>query len=76
MTKAKLFRNGQSQAVRLPKPFRFRGGSVYIRRLGNAVVLLSEDDPWRPLLDGLAMLDGDFPARPRQPKPQRRRPLG
>jgi antitoxin VapB len=36
---AKLFNNGQSQAVRLPKEFRFEGNEVRIRRLGNAVLL-------------------------------------
>ena len=36
---AKLFSNGQSQAVRLPKEFRFEGDRVRIRRLGSAVVL-------------------------------------
>jgi len=37
--KAKLFMNGRSQAVRLPKEFRFEGAEVSIRRAGNAVVL-------------------------------------
>ena len=36
---AKLFRNGRSQAVRLPKEYRFRGSEVRIRREGEAVVL-------------------------------------
>ncbi|MCB1065314.1 MAG: AbrB/MazE/SpoVT family DNA-binding domain-containing protein [Verrucomicrobiae bacterium] len=39
MTKAKLFMNGRSQAVRLPKEFRFEGSEVSIRRAGNAVIL-------------------------------------
>jgi virulence-associated protein VagC len=39
MTTAKLFWAGRSQAVRLPKEFRFRGGEVRIRRHGNAVIL-------------------------------------
>jgi hypothetical protein len=36
---AKLFRNGRSQAVRLPKEFRFEGAEVSIRREGDAVIL-------------------------------------
>lgn len=36
---AKLFRNGRSQAVRLPKEFRFEGDEVRIRRVGNGVLL-------------------------------------
>jgi antitoxin VapB len=37
--RAKLFRNGRSQAVRLPKGFRFEGDEVEIRREGDAVIL-------------------------------------
>ena len=40
MQTAKLFPNGQSQAVRLPKEYRFEGDRVYIQRVGEAVVLL------------------------------------
>ena len=36
---AKLFRNGSSQAVRLPQEFRFKGDEVLIRKEGNAVIL-------------------------------------
>jgi antitoxin VapB len=36
---AKLFRNGRSQAVRLPKEFRFAGREVSVRRVGDAVIL-------------------------------------
>ena len=47
--RAKLFKNGQSQAVRLPKALRFQGDEVYAHRLGSAVVLLPLEDPWAPL---------------------------
>jgi antitoxin VapB len=39
VARAKLFRNGRSQAVRLPKEFRFQGDEVAIRRDGDAVIL-------------------------------------
>ena len=39
VTTAKLFRNGRSQAVRLPKEFRFDGDEVSIRREGERVIL-------------------------------------
>ena len=42
MKKASLFKNGGSQAVRLPKEFQFQGDIVYIKQLGNAVVLMPE----------------------------------
>ena len=44
MATAKLFRNGRSQAVRLPKEFRFEGEEISIRREGEAVIL----EPLRP----------------------------
>lgn len=37
--KAKIFRHGRSQAVRLPKEFRFAGSEVRVRRLGRSVLL-------------------------------------
>lgn len=40
MRTAKLFKNGEGQAVRLPKEFRFDGDEVLIKKVGNAVVLL------------------------------------
>lgn len=46
MKHAKLFENGRSQAVRLPKEFRFTGTEVLIHREGNAVILLPADAPW------------------------------
>ncbi len=72
MKQAKLFKNGQSQAVRLPKEFRFKGNRVFIRRIGNAVVLLPEDQPWQPLLESLEHFSDDFMQQRRQPSSQER----
>ena len=41
MDTAKLFQNGKSQAVRLPKKYRFEGDKVLIKKLGNVVILMS-----------------------------------
>jgi len=60
MKTAKLFQNGQSQAVRLPKEFRFEGDQVYIQRLGNGVVLLPYAAPWESLFDSLDLFTEDF----------------
>jgi antitoxin VapB len=60
MQTAKLFPNGQSQAVRLPKEFRFEGDRVYIQRAGAAVVLLPYQRPWQVLFDSLADFSPDF----------------
>ncbi len=60
MQTARLFPNGQSQAVRLPKEFRFEGDRVYIQRVGEAVVLLPYARGWHLLLDSLTQFSADF----------------
>jgi antitoxin VapB len=51
---AQLFMNGRSQAVRLPKPFRFEGKQVHIKRIGQSVVLTPiGSDRWSALEDAL-----------------------
>ncbi len=72
MEKAKLFQNGQSQAVRLPKALRFEGSEVYVRKLGNAVVLLPLDDPWAALRESLTRFSDDFLSE-RSTQPEQRR---
>lgn len=67
MQQAKLFMNGQSQAVRLPKEFRFKGDSVAIKRIGNVVALLPLEMPWDTLLDSLSMFSSDFMDERNQP---------
>lgn len=73
---AKLFKNGESQAVRLPKEFRFDGDEVLIKRSGNAVVLLPKKKSWGALIDSLEQFTSDFMADRDQPtKNDRREPL-
>lgn len=68
---AKIFMHGRSQAVRLPKEFRFEGTEVLVRKEGDRVVLEPLDKPpfdvsaWRARLD--AYLDTDFPPAEREP---------
>lgn len=69
---AKLFQNGQSQAVRLPKEFRFKGEEVYIKKQGNAVILLPIKNPWQSLFDSLNKFSKDFMTTRQQPKAQKR----
>lgn len=67
MNTAKLFTNGKSQAVRLPREFRFSGSEVYIKRLGSTVVLIPKDNPWACLAASLDKFTDDFMADRRQP---------
>ena len=46
MDTAKIFENGRSQAIRLPKKFRFSDGEVYVNRVGEAVILLPKKAIW------------------------------
>lgn len=72
METAKLFKNGKSQAVRLPKEFRFDNDRVYIKRVGEAVILLSYQTPWKTLLDSLSLFSSDFMEERGQPSVQDR----
>lgn len=72
---AKLFKNGSSQAVRLPREFRFTGDKVRIRREGNAVVLeplTSDPEEWLARLRAIPG-DPEFMAERKQPKTPKRR---
>lgn len=60
METAKLFENGRSQAVRLPKKFRFEGDEVVVQRLGQAVMLIPKEAAWQTFLDGLTGFTDDF----------------
>ena len=75
MKTAKLFKNGRSQAVRLPLEFRFEGTQVYIKRMGNAVLLLPEQDTWQLLFDSLGLFSDDFMEVRDQPEKQVRETL-
>ena len=72
MLTARLFRNGRSQAVRLPKECRFRGKDVYIHKLEGAVLLVPKDGPWVALIRSLERFSEDFMAERRQPPTQMR----
>jgi antitoxin VapB len=60
MQTAKIFINGRSQAVRLPKEFRFSGKDVFIKKIGKMVVLIPKDDPWASLANSLNQFTDDF----------------
>jgi len=75
MGTAKIFKTGRSQAVRLPKEYRFEGDEVYIKRVGNAVVLLPKPSDWSALLASLDMFEPGFQIEREQPKEQQERPL-
>ncbi|KEF41589.1 MAG: virulence factor [Cyanobium sp. CACIAM 14] len=70
MDTAKLFRSGRSQAVRLPKDYRFSGSEVAVKHFGNGVLLLPLEDPWQTLEAGLAAFEPDLQLSREQPERQ------
>lgn len=70
LKKASLFMNGRSQAVRLPKEFRFEGTHVYARKEGDRVILSPLDDRWERFLAAFGSVP-DFPDRDQKPPQER-----
>ena len=73
MDTAKVFMSGRSQAVRLPKEYRFDGDEVLIKRVGNAVVLLPRTRSWDTLFQSLEQFEPGFKLGRKQPKAQQKR---
>ncbi|MBF0264821.1 MAG: antitoxin [Gammaproteobacteria bacterium] len=59
-TIAKIFKNGQSQAVRLPKEYRFKGKEVYIQKLGDNLVLSEKKTSWDDFFNQPSVFSDDF----------------
>ncbi len=76
MGTARVFRSGNSQAVRLPKQFRFKSGEVEIFRRGEEIVLREKEGNMARAFDLLASLPDDFdlPGREKD-RPQTRKGL-
>jgi antitoxin VapB len=75
MDSAKLFCNGRSQAVRLPRDYRFDGEEVYIKKIGNAVVLIPKDKVWEVHEAGVDYFSDDYLDDRKQPAPKKRENL-
>ncbi len=60
MTTAKIFENGRSQAVRLPKECRFSEDEVFVNKIGEIVMLIPKSIKWSGFLTGLDMFSDDY----------------
>ena len=60
MKTAKIFENGRSQAVRLPKEYRFNAKEVNVNKIGDAIILFPADSKWNSLLESLDLFTDDF----------------
>ena len=73
MKTAKVFRSGNSQAVRIPKEFRLQGDEVEIRRQGGSLILRSRKASWATLVDSLRKFTDDFMQDERRQPPTQER---
>ena len=60
MKTAKVFKSGNSQAVRIPKEFHLDGEEVEIRRQGGSLILRPRKESWAALIDSLKKFTDDF----------------
>lgn len=75
MTTARLFKNGRSQAVRLPKEFRFTGTKVIVQRCGEGVLLLPPERGFDVIFEVAGKFTPDFMKRRYQTPLKKRPPL-
>ena len=68
MMTAKVFENGRSQAVRLPKDYRFSMDEVLISRVGEIVLLMPKTKSWDSFLKAIEMFSDDFMREGREPQ--------
>ncbi|MBD2456265.1 AbrB/MazE/SpoVT family DNA-binding domain-containing protein [Nostoc sp. FACHB-87] len=68
MNTAKLSTDGTHQVVILPEDFQLTGTEVYIKKMGNAIVLIAKDNPWRSLIESLDNFSEDFMTTRDQPQ--------
>ena len=73
MAYARVFQSGNSQAVRLPKEFRFKTGKVEIFRRGNEIVLREHADNALAIFEALSSLPDDFLEQGREDMPPQHR---
>ncbi len=70
---AKIFKNGRSQAVRLPKKYRFEDDSeVFVNKIGEFVILIPKDSKWETLVNSLDEFSDDYLEERNQPEIQSR----
>lgn len=72
MDTAKVFVNGRSQAVRLPKEYRINADEVYVKKIGEIVVLVPKDSGWSVMESAADYFTDDYLKERNQPDTQKR----
>jgi antitoxin VapB len=75
METAKVFMNGRSEAVRLPKDCRFNSNEVYVKKVGDLVLLIPKDKTWEVFMQGLDGFTKDFMTERVKDIPQKRKKI-
>jgi antitoxin VapB len=75
MKTASVVRHGTEQYIRFPEDFRIDADTLYIKKVGNVVVLLPENSPWESLFSSLDLFTDDFMTDREQPRFQDREEL-
>jgi antitoxin VapB len=74
MQTTKVFKSGNSQAVRIPKEYQVDDEDLIINKIGNTIVLFPKNDPWELFKKSLAEFTDDYFSEGRnQPKIQKRK---
>ena len=74
MKTVKVFKSGNSQALRIPKDYQIGEKELLMNKIGNAIILFPRDDPWKLFTDSLCEFSDDFFADGReQPAMQKRK---
>jgi antitoxin VapB len=71
MQTAKVFMNGRSQAIRLPKEFRVETDEVYLKKTPEGFLVIPRD-PWELFYEGVEELSDDFMSERKQPPVEER----
>lgn len=72
MDTVKILKRGKRQAIQLPEEVHFPGSQVYIKKVGNVVILIPEEDSWQSLIESLDLFTPDFMQDREQPPIQTR----
>ncbi len=68
--KSAVIQKGQNQWIELPSTFHFESPEVFIKSIGNAIVLIPSENPWQSLFDSLEQFSDDFMDEREQPLQQ------
>jgi antitoxin VapB len=67
MDTAKILKNSNEQTLVLPEEYQFSGDEVYLKKIGNVLILIPTDNPWQSLFESLTLFSEDYMESREQP---------